>query len=270
MDLSSNAHYPCADVAYHDGLVDFLRHFRNNNESEQYEHLAELNANSFHCGAGLDMTEVLLEAGLTSLTALSLSPCGLRRLDAAELSVGRNGGRLTFVAVPRFRSLDFLSHCNVRELRMGGRNLLKSKQLGDVLVLNERLRCLILGYDDMEFDASLYKNLEKLRNLRLLCLRSRAYHDTLDVKGYIQSLGSSMEHLKVLHVHYTGRNHSFQRLTWVRRAETVLELRCELDDVLVEPFLCGRVLSDSPCVVCTMQTFIGLVKPKYRDVHTKF
>ncbi|KAH7934889.1 uncharacterized protein LOC119404170 [Rhipicephalus sanguineus] len=309
IDPSSYTHYPCAGVAFHEGLVDFLRHFRNNVEYEEYEHLTELNVNSFHCAADLDMTEVLFDAGLTWLTALSLSPCGVQRLgslrrltvacpflndldvrvysdvlrcsrcqqdlqlsskDAAELSVGRNGGRLTFVGVPRFKSLDFLSRCNVRELRMGGSSMVAPEQLGDPLVFNERLRCLVLGYDNMQFDARLYNSLKKLHNLRLLCLRSCAYHETLQVKGYIQSLGSFMNHLKVLHVHYTGPDGSFQRLTWVRHADTIEELRYELDDVLIEPVLCGRVLSDAPCVICTMQTFIGLVKPKYRDVHTKF
>ncbi|KAH6940764.1 hypothetical protein HPB50_006474 [Hyalomma asiaticum] len=303
------AHYPCANVTYRDALADFLRNFRTIHESGEYEHLTELNVNSFHCDADLDMTEVLFDAGLTTLRALSVSPCGVRRegawqrlalvcpclndldvrvysdvlqcrfcqedlqltsRDAAELSVGHGGGRLTFVGVRRFVSLLFLGHCNVRELRLGGKHFVVPEQLVGALVFNERLRCLVLDYDSMKLDAVLYKNLQRLHKLRLLCLRSGAYHDTLGIRFYIQSLGSSMEHLKVLHVHYIDSLGASERLTWVRRAGTIPEQRPLGSWLPPETWLCGCVIDDAPCVICTMQTFIGLVKPKYRDVHTKF
>ncbi|KAH6940763.1 hypothetical protein HPB50_006473 [Hyalomma asiaticum] len=236
-------YYPRANVTFRDPLADFLRNFRTAHESGEYEHLTELNVNSFHCDTDLDMTDVLFDAGLTTLKALSVSPCGVRwagawrRLalacpclndldvrvysdalqcmycqedlqlissDAAELSVGLGGGRLTFVGVRRFASLLFLGHCNVRELRLGGEHFVVPGQLVEALVFNERLRCLMLDYDNMKLDAVLHKNLQRLHKLRLLCLRSGAYHDTLGIRFYIQSLGSSMEHLKVLHVHYIG------------------------------------------------------------------
>ncbi|XP_065303625.1 uncharacterized protein [Dermacentor albipictus] len=309
LGMFNNLQYPCASGAYHDALVYFLQQFRSINGHGEYEHMTELNVNSFHCADNLDMTAVLQDAGLTSLTALSASPCGIRRQgalgrlalacpslndldvrvyadvascercregldvdadDAAELAVSHNGGRLTFIGVPRFGSLDFLSRCNVRELRLGATDCDPPEGLGELLGFNERLRCLVLSYDGVHLDLNLYKNLKGLRNLRLLSVLSTACYDNIYPRAYMQSVGSFMERLKVFHVHFTDTKGNTERLTWVRRAPTVVEQVYRLGPLLIAPVFFGRVLTGAPCVVCTTQTFIGLVKPKYRGVHTKF
>ncbi|KAH7971538.1 hypothetical protein HPB49_025580 [Dermacentor silvarum] len=303
--------YTCAGAVYHGALVDFLRRFRGISGSGEYEHLTELNVNSFHCAADLDMTEVLCDSELTSLKALSVSPCGIRRVgalrrlalacpslndldvrvyssipwcwgceedldlsadDAADLSVGHNGGRLTFGGVPRFASLDFLSRCNVRELRVCTKHCLLPSELGDLLQTNEKLRCLTLGYDTLQFDVETFKNLKRLRCLRLLCLLTAASHGQPYVKGYMKALGSSLDQLEALHAHYTDTQGATDRMTWVRYLEEVEEAGQILDSLPVEPhLLCGSVVNDAPCgAICTTQTFIGLVKPKHRDLPTTF
>ncbi|KAH6931575.1 hypothetical protein HPB50_025464 [Hyalomma asiaticum] len=64
-----------ADAIFHSGLLTFFENFKN--ERTGLRSLRELNMSSFHFKDELDFTEVLSGAGLTALTALSVTPCGI-------------------------------------------------------------------------------------------------------------------------------------------------------------------------------------------------
>ncbi|KAH7946417.1 hypothetical protein HPB49_024604 [Dermacentor silvarum] len=141
---------------FHSGLVTFFGYFKSGPGG--INHLKELNMSSFHFEDETDFTQVLSEAGLTTLTALCVTPCGiwhegaLERLattcielddldvrayndsrmclrcwqpldlsPAAAIQLSLNRGRLTFCNVVDFASLDFLRYCpRISELRMAG------------------------------------------------------------------------------------------------------------------------------------------------------
>ncbi|KAH6931573.1 hypothetical protein HPB50_025462 [Hyalomma asiaticum] len=294
-----------AGESFHSGLVSFLDQFRS--KSTAISSLKELNVSSFHFREDLDFTEVLSEAGLTALTALSVTPCGishpgaLQRLAAtctqledldiriytnyrkcfrcwqplslcpvAASQLSLNRGRLTFSNVMDIYSLHFLSVCQISELRMSGMCSDPRKRVKDVIAAvrqNESLRSLVLNFFGIVFDQDFTESLAMLLALRFLCLQTPMPHDIFTVRSFMETVTTSSPMLEVMHVHFThNETGSTQRYTWVRKAESVEELRsAEAPPGPVQ----GDLFTDRPCVICSTQTYIGLVKPHNRGARTQ-
>ncbi|KAH7951211.1 uncharacterized protein LOC119394138 [Rhipicephalus sanguineus] len=288
------------------GLVTFFGRFKG--DAGGIGHLKELNLSSFHFEDEVDFMHVLSEAGLTTLTALSVTPCGIwhpgalgrlsttcTELDDLDVRVYTtyrtcsrcwqplelsdvagshlNRGRLTFSNVPDFASLDFLSTSHISELRMSGK--CKGDAMAHVRAViqkvrpNALLRCLVLNFEDLDFDQDTFKDLPMLLGLRFLCLQTPNVHSVVAVEGFIEWVASHSYSLEVLHVHFTHNITGLtERYTWVRNAETAEELQSGNDANPPGP-MPGTVFTDRPCVICSTQTFVGLIKPHNRGSRTQ-
>ncbi|KAH6931574.1 hypothetical protein HPB50_025463 [Hyalomma asiaticum] len=293
-----------AGATLQSSLVTFFGNFRS--MLTGLKSLKELNVSSFHFGDDLDFTQVLSEAGLTTLTGLSVTPCGIwhegaigrlantctqlddldvrmytyrkcprceqpLELTTEAVSQLNFKGRLTFVNVFQFSSLNFLRHCQISELRMYGicrDPPTRVRTMIHNLRHNELLHCLVLNSSGVLFTDDLMQSLAELKSLRLLCLKSPVPDDIVIVTNFIKALALMSSLLKVIHVHFTENVQAQpQRYTWVRKHESPQQLLlgdAELQDD-PEP---GRLFTNRPCVVCSVQTFIGLMKPHYKGART--
>ncbi|KAL1422796.1 hypothetical protein MTO96_021768 [Rhipicephalus appendiculatus] len=287
------------------GLVTFFGHFKG--DSGGVGHLKELNLSSFHFEDEVDFTHVLSEARLTTLTALSVTPCGIwhpgalgrlattctelddldvrvytdyrkcsRCWQPLELSAVSGShlarGRLSFANVSDFVSFDFLSTSRISELRMSGKcehAMVRLKTLFQKLRPNTLLRCLVLSFTGIRYNQDLYEDLPMLLGLRFLSLQTPNAHEELIVRCFIEWVASHSDSLEVMHVHFTHHlTGMMEHYTWVRNAETAEQLESGDDANPLGPAP-GSVFTDRPCVICSTQTFVGLVKPHNRGARTQ-
>ncbi|KAL3195755.1 hypothetical protein MRX96_045496 [Rhipicephalus microplus] len=294
-----------ANAEIESGLLSFLRHFTGS--SGGIGHLKELNLSSFHFADMVDFTRVLSDARLTTLTALSVTPCAiwypgaLRRLattchelDDLDIRVysdyrrcsrcwqplalsAASGshltrGRLTFYNMTGFASLDFLSTSRISELRMSDKcddAMVRLTTLFQKLRQNTLLRCLVVSFPHIRYNHEMYQDLPMLQDLCFLSLETSTAHDEVTVRDFIEWVASHSNALEVIHVHFphhlTGMT---ERFTWVRSVETSKQSDSGDDANPPDPAT-GRVFTDRPCVICSTQTFIGLIKPHNRGARTQ-
>ncbi|XP_050022724.2 uncharacterized protein [Dermacentor andersoni] len=283
--------YPRAEGDYLDALREF---------TPVLEHIVELNVSSFHFGPGLDLVQVLQDGALRFLQALSAPPCGLRHpfalrrlaqlcrnLEDLDIRLDRRGRfdecstcnlelcfdaedlaalhddvpwyrcglhRLTLSDVPALTSLRFLERSEVVELRLSScmqPSHPDFQDIGEVLSKNERLRYLVLKDKDLPFGStSMLTNIRRLQLLEYLCLVSTALLESHVVDMHVTELLSTLPRLRCFHAHYRDKDDDLEkRITWMRRDDE------RQNSVLVE---------NSPCVLCSTATFIGLAKPRNR------
>lgn len=283
--------YPRADGVYLDPLRELMR---------VLEHVVELNVSSFHFGPGLDLVQLLQYGALRFLQALSAPPCGLRHpfalrrlaqlcrnLKDLDVRLDRQGRfdecstcnldfcfdsddlaalhqdvpsyrcglhRLTLSDVPALASLRFLERSQVVELRLSSciqPSHPDFQDIGEVLSKNASLRYLVLKDSDLPFGStSMLTNIEQVQSLEYLCLVSAVLLDSHVADMHVKELVNKLPRLHCLHVHYRNKDDELEkRITWMRRDDA------DEDGILVE---------NSPCVLCSTATFIGLVKPRNR------
>ncbi|KAH7977606.1 hypothetical protein HPB49_002953 [Dermacentor silvarum] len=283
--------YPRADGVYLDPLREFMR---------VLEHVVELNVSSFHFGPGLDLVQLLQYGALRFLQALSAPPCGLRHpfalrrlaqlcrnLEDLDVRLDRQGRfdecstcnldfcfdsddlaalhqdvpsyrcglhRLTLSDVPALASLRFLERSQVVELRLSSciePSHPDFQDIGEVLSKNASLRYLVLKDSDLPFGStSMLSNIRQVQSLEYLCLVSAVLLDSHVADMHIKELANKLPRLRCLHAHYRDKDDELEkRITWMRRDDA------DEDGILVE---------NSPCVLCSTATFIGLVKPRNR------
>ncbi|KAH7983737.1 hypothetical protein HPB52_014040 [Rhipicephalus sanguineus] len=262
--------------------------------------IIELNVNSLHFDDGIDFTELLDTSTLLRLRALSLAPCvlhksgALRRLalgtsDIEDLDVrlnidgchnccnycdkellldpedvrafGVRAGRLTLSNVPNLGSLNFLSSCRVANLRfidVSERPRFNFKALASSVHRSDTLRSLVVKLAAIDLDTESLKNsLCRAEALERVCLLSKTKLQTSAAERIVGAVAGQLPSILYLHVHYvdieTGRDTS---VTWMRLPE---------GDAGAQPRR-GKVMSAKPCIMCSTQTFIALVKPRRRNL----
>ncbi|XP_070385580.1 uncharacterized protein [Dermacentor albipictus] len=184
--------------------------------------------------------------------------CRLDPIDVAELHHGfpkyrRRLRRLTLSGLSNLVSLRFLEHCKVDELHLDNCRGLSHEDfadIGDLLLFNAYLRCLVLRHKTLPFGTRLVNNLTHVPWLQYLCLQTEApvYDDI--AMDLVEQLAVRMPKLKYLHVHYRDRlNDTEKRFSWIRRAGEIRR---------------GHLIPNGPCILCSTATFIGLAKPRNR------
>ncbi|KAH7935862.1 hypothetical protein HPB52_014431 [Rhipicephalus sanguineus] len=262
--------------------------------------IVELNVNSLHFDDGIDFTALLDTPTLLRLRALSLAPCSLQQtaavtrlalgtsaiedldvrlnfngrhssckycnkkllLEPEDVSTfGVKSGRLTLSNVPNLASLNFLKSCPVANLRfidVSERPRFDFKALASSVRHSNTLRSLVVKLAAIDFDtASLQNCLSPVGALERVCLLSRTSLQTSTAERMVEAVAGELPSILYLHIHYvdieTGRDTS---VTWMR-----------LPEGDAGPRSCrGKVMSGKPCIMCSTQTFIALVKPRRRDL----
>ncbi|KAH7984041.1 hypothetical protein HPB52_016506 [Rhipicephalus sanguineus] len=262
--------------------------------------IVELNVNSLHFDDGIDFTALLDTPTLLRLRALSLAPCSLQQtaavtrlalgtsaiedldvrlnfngrhssckycnkkllLEPEDVSTfGVKSGRLTLSNVPNLASLNFLKSCPVANLRfidVSERPRFDFKALASSVRHSNTLRSLVVKLAAIDFDtASLQNCLSPVGALERVCLLSRTSLQTSTAERMVDAVAGELPSILYLHIHYvdieTGRDTS---VTWMR-----------LPEGDAGPRSCrGKVMSGKPCIMCSTQTFIALVKPRRRDL----
>ncbi|KAH7935795.1 hypothetical protein HPB52_013594 [Rhipicephalus sanguineus] len=262
--------------------------------------IVELNVNCLHFDDGIDFTELLDTPTLLRLRALSLPPCGLHKsgalhrlalgtsdiddldirlnidgchnccnycskeliLDPEDVrAFGVRSGRLTLSNVPNLASLNFLKDCPVANLRfidVSEKPRFDFKELAGSVHRCDTLRSLVVKLAAIDLDTESLKNsLCPAEALERVCLLSKTELQTSVAEQVVEALAGQLPSIFYLHVHYvdiqTGRDTS---VTWMRLPE---------DDAAAQPRR-GKVMSAKPCIMCSTQTFIALVKPRRRGL----
>ncbi|XP_077522808.1 uncharacterized protein LOC144133524 [Amblyomma americanum] len=203
----------------------------------------------------------------TCLTALVLEEQPMADLQArTELM------RFTLAYVPEVSSYQFLRKLTVAEVRLIESPCTENRSYTGLNVLlsqNLRLRRLVIVDKHLAVDQpNLQRIVGNVVQLRLLVLCSE---DTIDEDPVPHWLGVAdlLANLEVMHVHFRSANGSMERMTWLRRPETDAALQgvVQADPDVQDG---GWLLHNRPCVVCSTETFIGLVKPHNRGTRTHF
>ncbi|KAH7935789.1 uncharacterized protein LOC119405110 [Rhipicephalus sanguineus] len=283
--------YPTVGATHNAAFRQFFGRFCN---------IVELNVNSLHFDDGIDFTELLDTPTVLRLRALSLAPCGLQKsgamhrlalgtsdiedldvrlnidgrhsscnycskellLDPEDVSAfGEKSGRLTLSNVPNLASLNFLKSCPVANLRfidVSERPRFDFKALASSVHHSNTLLSLVVRLASIDLDTESLKNsLCPARALERVCLLSKTKLRTSAAERIVEAVASQLQSILYLHIHYvdieTGRDTS---VTWMRLPE---------GDAGAQPRR-GKVMSGKPCIMCSTQTFIALVKPRRRDL----
>ncbi|KAH6941152.1 hypothetical protein HPB50_014451 [Hyalomma asiaticum] len=283
--------YPAVGAAHDADLRDFFSRLTN---------IVELNVSSFHFGDGIDFTTLLETPALQRLRALSLPPCALRasgafgrlarglgdiedldirlnldgrhrwccfcdnelNIDGMDTSALRIGsGRFTLSNVPKLASLDFLRHFHARSLRfidVSERPRFDYKALSNFLRHNTHLISLVvrlanIGFNEAFFQTSMTPGLA----LQRLCLLTRSKMKPELAEHRVVTMAQQLPRIFYFHVHYVDSDTDIEAtVTWIRLPDD------EVADVLQQ----GKVMHNAPCIMCSTQTFIALVKPHVREL----
>ncbi|XP_065291951.1 uncharacterized protein [Dermacentor albipictus] len=285
-----HADYPTVGAKYHACLHEFF--------VATVSHVVELNVNSFHFGVGLDLTQLIRNAEMNSLRALSVPPCGLSHPSALRRLASK---------CPRLEELDVrlyrrgrLFSCSVCEGQF-------SLSASDVALLNadvpytRRWLCR-LTLSDLPSLASL-RFLErcKVAELRLVncpetlreeyAMLGQFLADNNHLRYLLlqqpwlpfgeKSFLPNLYHLRGLHYLclLTEASVSDEKATFFLNCLDCLLPRLKVAHVHYRRPANGAqqrvtwmrtaskggrgvVLHDRPCVLCSTVTFIGLAKPQ--------
>ncbi|XP_075731697.1 uncharacterized protein LOC142774704 [Rhipicephalus microplus] len=258
--------------------------------------LVELNVSSFHFGEGIDFTQLLAPLALQRLRALSLPPCGLRQTgavrrlaiylgDVVDLDIrvnldGRHkscafcdheliiepgdasafrlgSGRLTMSNVPSIASLDFLERLRVSHLRfidISDKPRFDFAALSKVLSSNDTLRFLVVKFRNAPFSTESFQATQLgAKALQRLCLLTQMELMPEVAEGIVESLALQLTSLLYVHMHYVKSGTLGEtNVTWIRLPGADAEGQSRR----------GKVMHDSPCIMCSTQTFVALAKPR--------
>ncbi|KAH9363869.1 hypothetical protein HPB48_007797 [Haemaphysalis longicornis] len=283
----------CSDSKFRAPLITFLSSFRD---------LTELNLTSFHFSEGVDVCEILAAVTLR-LRALSLTPCGINgghsfinlakvsskleeldvRMNSDNVSlfcaschqpfrVGTNEAaflqqhsplrRFSLCNVATVLSLDFIGQLRPSELRLSFTDwytIAVTCNIGYLLGWNYNLRSLVLTDRALFRGLQFYQqSLDVLSGLNHLSLDVAMLTVDGEVWDFCNHMTARLPLLESLHLHYVGVDNLARTLTWLRKPAWHRETSQQGGQPL------GALLTDRPCIGCSMATFIGMHKPRNR------
>lgn len=283
---------PVADISYVDGLREFF---------PALSYLVELNVNSFHFGPDVDLSQMLRDAQLVFLQALSTAPCGLhhpgalrrlaevsRELVELDVRVEQRGTQLgCTICQLEFR----LDPCDVaalqddfprsrrrfRRLTLSGVPSLASLRFLESCKVDE-LRLVDCGISSLDDFADIGDLLLRNANLRFLVLRDSALAlgTTTELMDnvtrvrwlrYLCLLTEAPVSDEAAEEHVQQLVAQLPKLKYLHVHYRHIEHGTQQQVSWVRhtgPQTSGTLIPGGPCVLCSTATFIGLNKPLNR------
>ncbi|KAH7935799.1 uncharacterized protein LOC119405108 [Rhipicephalus sanguineus] len=285
-DHLDDAFYPTVHGAHAPALRNFFARLTN---------IVELNVSSVHFDDDIDFTTLLRASALSRLSALSVPPCGLRQRGAVhrlaiglrdiqdldirlkcegrhtrcyhcsgELSVDpedaslfcASSSRLTLSDVPNLASLTFLESCPVAHLRFIDISDEPRYDFGALsrAVRNSRtLRSLVVKLSHIDFNSESFESsLSPAEALERLCILSKTKLRSRKAQRIVKAMACHIPSIFYLHIHYVNiETNKETNATWIR---------------LPEGDTGGQSFRGKPCIMCSTQTFIALIKPRCREL----
>ncbi|XP_075731698.1 uncharacterized protein LOC142795780 [Rhipicephalus microplus] len=257
--------------------------------------LVELNLSSVHFDNDIDFTTLLRTSALQRLRALSLPPCGLRQVGAVHRLAIRLGNiedldirlkfegrhnschhcdgellvapadaglfcgsssRLTLSNVPNLASLTFLERCPVAHLRfidISDEPRYDFGALSKAMRYCTNLRSVVVKLSAIDFESESFQNsLCPAEALELLCILSYTGLRSSKALLIVQQMAYLLPSIYYLHIHFVDvETDEETSATWIRLPGGDTE---------------GRSFIGKPCIMCSTETFIALVKPCRREL----
>ncbi|XP_037285407.2 uncharacterized protein LOC119178322 [Rhipicephalus microplus] len=183
-------------------------------------------------------------------------------LDPEDISAyGIGSGRLTLSNLLSLASLSFLKSCPVANLRfidVSDIPRFDFKALASAVHHSNTLRSLVVKLKAIDCATEyLTTCLCPVKSLERVCLLSKTELLTSNAERTVEVMAGQLPSILYVHIHCadseTGRDTS---VTWMRLREGHAGTHSRR----------GKVMLGKPCIMCSTQTFIALVKPCRRDL----
>ncbi|KAL1443375.1 hypothetical protein MTO96_007463 [Rhipicephalus appendiculatus] len=247
--------YPTVCGAHAPALRNFFARLTN---------LVELNVCSVHFEDDIDFTTLLY---VRSEEAACPVPAALRPVclycydellvDPGDASLFcASSSRLTLSNVPNLASLRFLESCPVAHLRfidVSGEPRYDYGALSRAIRYSTYLRSLVVKLWDIDFDSDSFESsLFPAEALERLCILSKTKLRSWKAQQIVEKMACHLPSIFYLHIHFVDiATDKETTATWIRLPGGDTE---------------GQSFLGKPCVMCSTETFIALVKPRCREL----